>query len=236
VSGTLQAVLLLVAAAAFGLFVVIAGVSEGRARRRRARLRELALVLNLDFAPEQRTDIAKRFDHLKWLGNGFLSVCHVIAGQYKGRDVLAFDAWGEYHQFKQPVNFSMSVIVVTLASSFPGLEIMAEKLVDKVTDALEDIDFENHEFSRRFLVKCPDRKFAYAVISARMMAYLLAHPGYRFEMRGPSVLMFTGSPWTPEQYCEALEVFTGFLDLIPGHVLKDYVPTDRPEASATNSG
>ena len=48
--------------------------------------------------------------------------------------------------------------------------------MDKIAGALgfHDINFESSEFSRKFHIKCADKKFAYDVIHPRMMEFLLA--------------------------------------------------------------
>jgi hypothetical protein len=57
----------------------------------------------------------------------------------------------------------------------PDLTIQREHVGHKLLGAIgfEDIDFESEEFSRRFHVKSPDKRFAYAVVDPRMMAFLL---------------------------------------------------------------
>src|SRR5205085_4299284 len=62
--------------------------------------------------------------------------------------------------------FSYLIVKVPFPDT-PGLLIRPETLMDKVAGALgfDDIDFESEEFSRRFLVKSPDKKFAYDVVS-----------------------------------------------------------------------
>ena len=57
----------------------------------------------------------------------------------------------------------------------PDLLIRREGFFDKIAAAIgfDDIDFESAEFSRKFLVKSPDKRFAYDIIHQRMMEFLL---------------------------------------------------------------
>ena len=49
----------------------------------------------------------------------------------------------------------------------------------------DDVGFESDEFERAFRVRCVDHRFAFAVIDARMMAWLLDTPGdWSFEVNG----------------------------------------------------
>jgi hypothetical protein len=79
-------------------------------------------------------------------------------------------------QGKQRVTRRFSFALFRLPyPAVPDLGIRREHLGDKIMGAigLDDIDFESEEFSRRFHVKSPDKRFAYAVVDPRMMEFLL---------------------------------------------------------------
>ena len=67
---------------------------------------------------------------------------------------------------------------------FPDLTIRRENLFTKVAEAFgyQDIKFESAEFSKTFLVRSPDKKFAYDVCNAKMMEYLLANRDLSIEI------------------------------------------------------
>lgn len=78
---------------------------------------------------------------------------------------------------KNSSTYRISYIVLTLPfPNVPGLDIRREGLLDRVAGVLgfQDINFESEEFSRKFFVKCEDRRFAYLVITPKMMEFLLA--------------------------------------------------------------
>lgn len=67
---------------------------------------------------------------------------------------------------------------------FPELLIFREGWFSKLAQWLgyADIDFESAEFSRKFIVRSPDKKFAYDVCHAKMMEYLLRNDDLNLEM------------------------------------------------------
>lgn len=61
-----------------------------------------------------------------------------------------------------------------------------------------DINFESEEFSRRFHITSSDRKFAFAVIDPRMMAFLMSSPEQTLLMRAGWGLVVSGDgEWDP---------------------------------------
>jgi hypothetical protein len=112
---------------------------------------------------------------------------------------------------------------MTLGCSFPELLIRPENFFDKLAAIVgfDDINFESHEFSKRFYVKGRDRKLAYDIITAPMMEYLLAYQGWSIELDGSDVIIWTGGTWKPEQFRSAIAVLGGFLDRVPHFVWKN---------------
>ena len=70
----------------------------------------------------------------------------------------------------------------------PDVLLRREGLFDRMAGALgfDDIDFESVEFSRRFHVKSSDKRFAYDLIDAGMMQFLL-QDGDGLDGRQPCV-------------------------------------------------
>ena len=67
-----------------------------------------------------------------------------------------------------------------------SVSIRAEHWGDKLVQAIgfDDIDFESAEFSRKFFVKSPDKRWAYDVIHQETMDYLLQAPDAAVEFGG----------------------------------------------------
>lgn len=68
-----------------------------------------------------------------------------------------------------------SIYSLILPKSFPELEIKPSGFFSKLGQAFgfDDIDFESVEFSKRYQVKCGDKKFAYDIRNALMIDWLL---------------------------------------------------------------
>ncbi len=102
--------------------------------------------------------------------------------------------------------------------------------------------FESEEFNRHYGVWASDRKFAYDVVDPRMMEFLLANPGWAFEVAGPDVMVYTGKRWAPGQFGPAIRALTGFVERIPAHVLANWrglareVFGDKAMAGAPGAG
>lgn len=124
---------------------------------------------------------------------------NVLSGSWRGAQVKAFDYWyyekstdsrggssRTYHRF--------SCALFPISAGCPHLTLQRENLLTRLADAVgfHDIEFESEEFNRAFQVKSSDRKFAYALIDARMMQWLIAGGGdCAYELAGPSVLCAT---------------------------------------------
>ncbi len=118
--------------------------------------------------------------------------------------------------------YRFSYVILHLPfAGVPDLLIRPEGLWDKLTDAFgfDDIDFESAEFSRRFHVKSPNKKFAYDVVHQRMMEFLLTgEPGAIDIERGRCCLSDARKRWEPQRFEDTLAWIGQFFDLWPEHV------------------
>jgi hypothetical protein len=121
-------------------------------------------------------------------------------------------------------HFSYLVVHLPLAN-VPDLLIRPEHIFDKLGSALgfDDIDFESAEFSRRFFVKSPDKRFAYDVVTPAMMEFLLARrdAGAIDIEQGMLALSDGTRRWTAKQFRERVAFADGFLSLWPEHVARE---------------
>jgi hypothetical protein len=104
----------------------------------------------------------------------------------------------------------------------PGLDLGAvtirnEHIGDKLAQAIgfDDIDFEDHEFSRKFVVQARDRKEAYDLIDQRMMAFLLDHRGWHSETAGDILFVHGSGKPNAERYAALADFVLGFLGELP---------------------
>ena len=170
----------------------------------------------------------ERFDQFKMLKSGSNRYAYeVLQGQHDGRDILAF----RYHYEtsstdskgnRTTTSHHFSAAILRLPFPMPELLIRPEGFFDKIGSffGFDDIDFESAEFSRRYCVKCSDRRLAYDVITPKTIEFLLANPKYTIEAEGNHLLIINGRTWSPDQIDQALAVADGFLDRIPPGVIE----------------
>lgn len=154
---------------------------------------------------------------------------NVVTGTWEGLDVRVADYWyyerssnGDGGSSKTYYRFS--VVLAAVDAQLPGVRVEKENILTRLADnlALRDLQFESEEFNREFDVKAEDREFAYKLLDARMMDWLLRSAGrHCYEVRGPWVL----------GYCKQLPVaevptllaaVQGFVAHIPRLVWADY--------------
>ncbi len=107
-------------------------------------------------------------------------------------------------------------------SSVPDLLIRREGMFDKIAGVLgfDDIDFESAEFSRRFHVSSPDKRFAYDVVHPRMMEFLMTGDPPPVDIENTRCCISDGKRrWEPVEFRQKLAWITEFLQLWPEHVL-----------------
>jgi hypothetical protein len=172
------------------LIAVVAVLSYLSAQKRRQAMLDLVARLGLRFDPQKDWGLADHYGFLNKLRAGSNRyVFNRLSGAYQGCDVTAFDYHFETHSsdgkgHQQTHHHYSSCFLLQLPKSFPELTICREGLLSKIAQAFgyDDIDFESHEFSRKFCVRSPDKKFAYDVCNARMIEYLLANDDLTIEI------------------------------------------------------
>ncbi|HEX6963582.1 MAG TPA: hypothetical protein VF175_17070, partial [Lacipirellula sp.] len=113
------------------------------------------------------------------------------------------------------------VILQTPYLEAPELFIRREGFFDKIAGffGFDDIDFESAEFSKRFVVKGSDKRFAYDVIHPRMMEFLLdAEPPTIDLQRGYCCLTHGEKCWSVAEFEAALAWAAEFFAHWPRHI------------------
>lgn len=115
------------------------------------------------------------------------------------------------------------VIVESLFLGVPDLFIRKEGFFDRIASAIgfDDIDFESVEFSRKFIVKSNDKRFAYDVISPQMMEFMLATTPPTVDFQGGVCCLYHGSVLKPEEFAATLQWTVEFFEHWPRHVIAD---------------
>ncbi len=193
------------------------------AAERRKALSAWAHSRGMSFDPGKDRGMDERFRDFKALRRGHSRYArNIMRGTWKGLGVLAFDYHYATGSGKNRRNHNFSAVIVTAPLPLKPLYIRREGFFDKLGDffGAGDIDFESAEFSRRFYVKSPDRKWAYDVIHTRMMEHLMAGPDYGIQFDTRHVMVWRQKRFSPAQLDQAAEFVRRMLELIPDYVVR----------------
>jgi hypothetical protein len=163
---------------------------------------------------------------------------NVIEGTSGNRPFRAFDYYYRYESGssdgeswspvlwlmgKDRTDHHFSAVVIEAGIPLKPLFIRPEGYFDKVTEfvGLDHIDFESTEFSQKFRVKSPDRRWAYDVVHQKTMELMLAHPGFLIDFQGTQVIAYYHDKmFSLEEFGSALKVVTGIVDYLPRDVVE----------------
>lgn len=213
-----------------GFIVVFAALAYQRHRQqqRREAIAMWAIGQGLTYFRSDTTGICDLDFHL--FSKGDDRGCeNVVAGTWHGLDVRVADYWyydestdsegrtsRSYHRY--------SIVVTPVEAFLPGVRIEKENVLTRLADrvGMRDIDFESEEFNRRFNVKATDREFAFKLLDARMLQWLLRTEGsHCYEVYGAWLLAYCDA-LPPDQWPSLVFAAKGFLERIPRLVWADY--------------
>lgn len=198
-------------------------------QKRREALAVFAFQHGLEFAREDPFGLVVGHPfRLFSLGDG-RGCENVMWGTWQGLPVKGADYWyytqrtdskGRTHR-----SYSrFSIVVADLEAVLPHVTADRESLFTRLSDHLgfRDIEFESEQFNRRFQVKSVDRQFAYRLIDARMMRWLLGgEERFGFEVLGDKLLAHCGRR-KPTELIPLLGTAMAFRDHIPRLVWAEY--------------
>ena len=134
----------------------------------------------------------------------------------------------------QTTVYNMSFIAVApVLAMGEELTVREEGMFDKLGALLgfDDIDFESSEFSKRFHVKCSDRRFAFDLFDPRMMEFFLGSRPPRIHARGGVLLFDFGTKrWDVPQFDGTRAWIDGFFLRVPRHVRAARLPASEHAA------
>ena len=219
--------MILVFALVVVLVVGVVAFQHWREKKRREAFRQLAASLGLRYTARDYA-MGRHFRYLDPLDRGYNRYAfNILHGEYQGHPVQAFD----YHYETESTDSKgrrtthdhySSFFLLEQDRTFPELRIYPEGLLAKFGQMLgfDDIDFESVEFSRAFVVRSRDRKFAYDVCHARMMEYLLEHRDLSLEIEGRCIAMSFPRRLKPEEIPERLEQLVEVRRLFPDYLYR----------------
>ncbi|MEM1158404.1 MAG: hypothetical protein AAGH72_09120 [Verrucomicrobiota bacterium] len=196
-------------------------------KKRRAALAELARTLGLSFSAEKDRALARQLNFLDKTRSGSNRYCtNVMRGRYQSHDILAFDYHYETHSTnskgqRRTHHHWLSFVTLLLPKSFPELTVAPEGFFSKIAQAVgyDDIDFESTEFSRKYVVRSKDRKFAYDFLHARAIEFILQHPLQHLEVEYDRLAIAKTKRFKPENLQPRLEELIEIRNLVPDYLL-----------------
>ncbi len=154
------------------------------------------------------------YNHMigSWQGHSF----HGFDYHYQ---TYTYDSKGRRHTH----HHHFSAVIMNSAIPLQKLLIRPEGFFDKVTEffGADDIDFESTDFSNKFYVKAPDKRWAFDVIHQRTMQFLLDSPRYTLHLEGEYVIAYRNSKFSVEDFEGAGNVIHGILERLPGYVIQE---------------
>lgn len=147
---------------------------------------------------------------------------NVIRGQMQGRKVCGFDYHYVTGSGKNRSTHRFSAVIVSSLIPLQPLRIRPEGFFDKVAEffGADDIDFESAEFSRKFYVSSPNKRWAYDVIHQQMMEYLLAGPALSVQFGGGDIIAWAHRLFKPNEFETAMKLIFGMLDRLPDYLIR----------------
>jgi len=114
----------------------------------------------------------------------------------------------------------LSAVVVDGDVFFRPMFIRPEGPAHRLAKAVgqDDITFESDEFNRQFYVEAKDKKFAYDVITPRVMQLLVANRKWNVDLFGRSIVVYNGRSLGTDEMKEAVEFAQQFLALMPDYL------------------
>ena len=203
------------------LFIVIGVFGYISSMKRRQAMMALATRLGLNFYPGKDRDMARRYRFLDKLRAGRDRYAfNTLTGGYQDHDVTVFDYHYKTGSGKDAHHHYISFFLLKMPVIFPELVIVREGLLSKIGQALgyDDIDFESHEFSRKFCVRSKDKKFAYDVCNALMIEYLLSNDDLSIEIENNILAISFNRRLSPERIEPNLNRLIAVRSLLPDYL------------------
>lgn len=230
------------------LIIISAVFGHAQKQKRIEDLGRWAASLGLNFEHRKNSNFDQRFAEFKCFQLGNNRYAHYLThGVFEGRQVHAFD----YHYETQSTRtvsstdskgrtstrtetvthyHDFSAVILEPNVRLKPLLIRPEGFGDRIASFFgkNDLDFESAEFSRRYHVSADDRRWAYDVLHARTLEFILGYPSHTIEFASGRVLVMRDQRrMDAAQFHEALRLIDGILDALP-----DYLKEQQSETYA----
>jgi hypothetical protein len=211
-----------------GLLVAFGYFYWKKEQERREKFRAWARTNQWTFRHERSKSLAREFMFLDRLCQGHSRYAfNILEGEWEGRKSKAFT----YHyavtshngKSTTTTHHHFGVVLIQIERDFPELQIHPESIFHKIGQFLgrSDVDLESVEFSKKFEVRCQDKKLAYDFCNTGMMEYLLEHPTTAIEMDGDVLAVFDSGRLEPHELEPYLNHLTQIRGHMPGYLFQD---------------
>jgi hypothetical protein len=221
--------------------VVIVGVSLYLNLRRRLEFVRFAHTYGFHYSSGDPFGLVNLPFRLFTLGDK-RKVDNVLWGTWQGSPIKVFDYiyfeegrnpslwwWKHRTTFRR---FSCAVVELPVAAAFPPLRISPEGVLSRLAGhvGFRDIELESGDFNARYQIQATERRFAYELIDARMMRWLLSlgRP-MSFEVVGRWILAYHGRV-RPTSLIPLIGSAAGFGERIPPVATSLYGIEQKEEA------
>ncbi|MGH2630011.1 MAG: hypothetical protein ACRDHI_05565 [Actinomycetota bacterium] len=158
-------------------------------------------------------------------------------GRWHGRETVVADYWYAPTSDASRDDYRRFVCVIDAPRpSWPDVSVVPRSLASVVRDAVDpdDMELESERFNRTFEVRTSDRRFASALLDARMIEWLLLQaPGVGLDVVAGRLMVFgPRQAASIDDVDRALRRFDGFLEHVPA-VLESLFPDPRPATATT---
>jgi len=220
--------IIVIIVAVIALSIVFAVLKHQKSEGRKKELAGWAFSKGLNFSPARDAGINNRYS-FKCLQRGENRYGYnIVEGNIGNRPACAFDYHYETHHTdskgnRQTQHHYFSAVVVDANLPLKPLFIRNERLFDKLAEFIgfDDIDFESAEFSKKFYVKSPDKKWAYDVLHQATMEFMLSAPRFDIEFGGRQVIAYRNNTFKAVEFEEALNLVNGILDRLPESLIRE---------------
>ena len=204
--------------------VVLAAIILGYMadRKRREAIKAVAARLGLKFQPGKNRSIPRHYKFIDKIRSGRDRYAYnMLWGSYEGNGVRVFDYHYKTGSGKNTRHHYICFFILDLPVSVPELTVGPEGFLSKIAQAVgyDDIDFESHEFSRKFCVRSKDKKFAYDICHGQMIEYLLANSDMTIEMELHTLAVSFSRKMDPEKIEHNLKRLAAVRRMIPDYVI-----------------
>jgi len=208
---------------------VVAYYGYIQAKKRREAFQRLALDLGFSYLPEKDYNFAARFNFLEHMDDGSRRYAYNrLTGSIDAMPVDIFDYHYETYSRDSKGRRSthhhyFSIFTLGLSRHFPELNIEPEGFFSKIGQALgfDDIDFESHEFSKRYQVKARDKKFSYDFCNTQMIEFLMAQHDLIIEVDGSTLALTFRGRLAADEIRPNLERLLKMRSLMPNYLFDD---------------